>query len=163
MRQRTGVAQSVRSTAQITRRSVARVHPPVLEWGKRLGLPECPYVRRWKLEIPHLGSVRVHHWTGRDDDRAHHDHPWWFLTFVIKGAYEDCSPGEPGEPGRIEWLSAPAVRFRRAEHRHYVVPQKEAWTILVTGPKTRSWGFWQGGKFRKSNKWFASQGHHPCS
>jgi hypothetical protein len=131
--------------------------PPVIEWGRRLGNAECPYVRRWKLEIPHLGSLRVHHWTGPDDDRAHHDHPWPFITLVIKGDYDDHSPAG------IDRLHAGSVRFRRAEYKHYVIPAPEAWTVLVTGPKVRSWGFWKDGKFRKANKWFASRGHHPCS
>jgi hypothetical protein len=117
--------------------------------------PECPYVIRWRLELP-FGSVRVHHWIGPDDTRAPHDHPWWFITFVVRGSYTDHSPS--GD----ERLRAPAVRFRRALHQHSVVPDGQAWTILVTGPKSRNWGFWPDGKFVKANKWFFSRGHHPC-
>lgn len=139
---------------------MVRLHPPVLiRLGERLGLPECPYVIRWRLELAHLGSVRVHHWLGPDDDRAFHDHPWWFLTFVVRGCYGDQSPQG------TEFLKAPAVRFRPALHRHTVVPGPGgAWTVMITGPRTRTWGFWAGGvKFVKANKWFASRGHHPCA
>lgn len=131
--------------------------PPVIEWRNRLGNAECPFVTRWKFELPHVGSVRVHHWTGPDDDRACHDHPWWFCTLVIRGRYADHTPGG------IDRLRAGSFRYRPAEYRHYVIPEPEAWTILVTGPKKRSWGFWKDGRFRKANKWFASMGHHPCS
>ena len=136
---------------------MGRVHPPVLKWHERLGLPECPYVIRWRMELPGIGSVRVHHWLGPDDDRAHHDHPWWFVTFVVKGSYDDHTPEG------VEHLPAGSVRFRPMLHRHYVVPTPSAWTVLITGPKRRRWGFWPDGKFRKANKWFASRGHHPCS
>jgi len=135
-----------------------RAHPPALitEWGKPLGLPQCPYVYRWRFEC-RLGSVRVHHWIAQDDPRAFHDHPWWFVTFVVKGGYTDRNPG--GD----DHLRAPAVRYREALHRHTVVPDPGgAWTVLITGPRSRVWGFWEGGKFRKHRRWFESKGHHPC-
>jgi hypothetical protein len=127
-------------------------------WREPLGWPECPYVIRWRLEIDGLGSVRVHHWLASDDPRAVHDHPWWFLTLVLHGGYTDHTPGG------AEHLPAGSLRYRPALHQHTVVPDKGgAWTLLITGPKTRNWGFWPGGKFRKANKWFASRGHHPCA
>jgi hypothetical protein len=157
---RLGVAQNAQSAAQITRRSERRALPPGpvrAAWAERLGLPSCPYVIRWRLEIARVGSVRVHRWLGPDDDRAYHDHPWWFITIVVKGGYTDISPGGG------EHLRAPAIRFRPALHRHTVVPDKGgAWTVMITGPKTRAWGFWLNGKLIKANKWFASRGHHPC-
>lgn len=135
---------------------MVRIHPPVLiRFREKLGLPECPYVIRWRIEFP-FGSVRLHHWLAPDDDRAFHDHPWWFWTIVLKGGYIDKSPDG------IDHLWAGSCRYRKAEHRHTVIPDPEAWTLLVTGPPVRAWGFWLDGKFRKANKWFLSHGHHPC-
>lgn len=140
-------------------RSVVQIHPPVLtfRWAERLGLPTCPYVIRWRFETRWF-SIRLHHWLAPDDDRAHHDHPWRFTTFVLWGGYTDDSPA--GD----EHLRAPAIRRRTAEHRHTVRPDPGgAWTIVVTGPRIRTWGFWADGvKLIKANKWFASRGHHPC-
>jgi hypothetical protein len=157
---RTRVAQ-VESAAQIKQRSVGRNHPRVpllrLGWAERLGLPECPYVIRWRAETP-IGSVRLHHWLGSDDARAYHDHPFWFVTVCLRGSYTDRNPG--GD----DVLRPGSVRFRRALYRHTVVPAPGgAWTFLLTGRTVRAWGFWKNGKFRKANKWFASYGHHPCS
>lgn len=140
-------------------RPVGRNHLPVLQarWAEKLGLPGCPYVIRWRAETV-LGSVRLHHWLGPDDDRAFHDHPWWFVTLVLRGGYDDETPAG------TERLRAGSVRFRPALHRHTVRPWPGgAWTILVTGPRSRSWGFWLNGKFFKANKWFAARGHHPCA
>jgi len=162
---RTGVAQEGttrtlapgQSSAQIKRKPVVRVHPPVLiRFREKLGLPECPYVIRWRIETP-AGSLRLHHWLAPDDDRALHDHPWSFLIFVVRGGYRDVSPV------RDDYLLAPAVRFRRSSHRHSVVPfPGGAWTVMVTGPVVRRWGFWPDGKFVRANKYFLSHGHHPC-
>lgn len=153
------VAQT-ESATQSRWRSESRILPsgPIkLAWRERLGLPDCPYVIRWRIETPWF-SVRLHHWLGPDDDRAFHDHPWSFVTVVLRGAYTDRSP--EGD----ERLRAGRVRYRPARHQHTVVPDPGgAWTVIVTGPKVRTWGFWVAGKFRKANKYFARYGHHPCS
>jgi hypothetical protein len=119
-------------------------------------LPDCPYVIRWRLEL--FGySVRVHHWLSNDDPRAFHDHPWWFLTFVVKGGYKDVSP-----EGK-DCLRPGSIRYRPALHQHIVYPNTGGcWTILITGRPLRKFGFWKDGKFTKANKWFLSYGHHPC-
>lgn len=128
----------------------------IFAWREALGLPSCPYVIRWRLETP-WGSIRLHHWLAPDDDRAPHDHPWGFRTFVLKGGYRDESPTGS------EHLRAPATRYRPATHQHTVFPDPGgAWTIIVTGPKVRNWGFWVRGKFVKMNKYFLTYGHHPC-
>jgi len=130
----------------------------LIKWREQLGLPGCPYLIRWRIETP-VGSLRLHHWLGPDDDRAFHDHPWWFITLVLRGSYSDVNPRG------YDLLYAGSVRFRRAEHRHTVIPGKNgAWTLLVTGRRVRDWGFWKNGKkFVKANKWFLSRGHHPCA
>jgi hypothetical protein len=156
---RTGVTQR-KSTGQTPRESV-RSNPPArtwqFKWKEHLGLQSCPYLIRWRLEAPY-GSIRLHHWLGPDDDRAFHDHPWDFVTFVIKGGYKDFNDNA------IEHLKAPTVQHRSAFHKHTVVPDLGGcWTIVVTGPKIRHWGFWLNDKFIKANKWFLSRGHHPCS
>jgi hypothetical protein len=129
--------------------------------GERLGRPECPYLVRWALCHDRVGSVRVHHWLHGDDPRAHHDHAWWFLTVVLRGSYIDrTAHGD-------EVLRAGAVRVRGPLHRHtVVVPAVGCWTLLLTGPVVRRWGFWvarpRGLKFLKQNKYFWRHGHHPC-
>ena len=124
---------------------------------EKLGRPECPYLERWVLNL-YFVSFRIHHWISGDDDRCFHDHPWWFLTIILKGSYVDYS-----ERGR-EYLSAGCVRWRPALHRHTVeVPEGGCWTFLITGRQIRRWGFWlKGYKFVKSNKYFLEHGHHPC-
>lgn len=77
---------------------------------------------------------------------------------VVRGSYTDRGPRGDDE------LSAGSVRFRRALHRHTVIPgPRGAWTLMITGPRSRAWGFWPSpGRFVKANKWFLTRGHHPC-
>lgn len=160
LRRTTQGSSDAQSTAQMKQRSETRKLPLGLkvEWRHALGLPECPYVYRWMFGHKKVGSIRLHHWLGPDDDRAVHDHPWWFVTWIIKGWYLDSTSDDS------EVLSVGDVVFRPALHRHTVYPGRDGcWTLVITGPVSRSWGFWPNGRFVKANKWFNSRGHHICA
>lgn len=126
-----------------------------ITWNQPLGLDECPYARRWVLNLK-VCSFRVHHWMKSDDPRYLHDHPWWFLTFVVRGGYYDHSTRKVDRVGRFR------VRFRPAHHSHYVDPDPDTWTVLVTGPERHKWGFWVNGKKKAVRSFFWKYGHPPC-
>lgn len=122
-----------------------------------MGKSECPYLRRWVFNAG-MFSVRLHHWYASDDARYFHDHPWWFITFVLAGGYTDISPA--GQ----QVMKTGSTCYRPAFHRHTVqVNPGGCWTFLITGPEIRRWGFWVKGKFKKANKYFLEHGHHPCA
>lgn len=115
------------------------------------------------VSLGRLGSIRLHHWHRSDDKRAKHDHPSDFITIVLSGSYTDLGWE------RDERMTPGTIRRRRAEHRHTVaVDPGGCWTLLYFFPKRRAWGFWTPRKdtgelrFRKSNKYFIENGHHPC-
>lgn len=125
-------------------------------WRQQLGRSECPYAERWVLNL-YFFSIRLHHFIRSDDARAFHDHPWWFITMVLRGGYTDRSPD--GD----DHLGVRSIRYRPALHKHtIVVDSGGVWTVLITGPQTRRWGFWVNNKWKKSNKYFFEHGHHPC-
>jgi len=120
-----------------------------------IGNANSPYLLRWYLipRNPWL-NVYLHKFLRDDDDRALHDHPWWFVSFLIWGRYDEIVSDDGTQ---AIYRNAPSVAFRKAEHRHRVVlprvididetgkpveSRKPAWTIIVTGSKTREWGFW---------------------
>lgn len=128
-----------------------------ITWGEYLGREECPYMRRWVVETP-LGSLRLHHWFSSDDERGFHDHPWWFVTLVLRGRYTDLNP--QGE----ELMPTGKIKYRPSHHKHTVkVEPPGCWTLVLTGSHVRFWGFYVDGKFIKSNKYFLERGHHPCA
>lgn len=125
-------------------------------WGQKLGKQECPFLRRWVLDFK-LFSIRLHHWTGSDDNRALHDHPWSFLTFVFRGSYRDVT--ESGD----EILKAPSIHSRSAFHLHSVqLISKSVWTLLITGPTKRTWGYRVGKRWVPSRRYYRENGMHPC-
>ena len=122
-----------------------------------IGGKENPYLLRWYL-IPRNRwfNIYLHKFLRDDDDRALHDHPWWFISIMLKGSYiEHCDPLQypyDGYWARVrlaEHRATPSIAFRAAEHRHRVELQQRpdgsrvpCWTLVVTGRKAREWGFW---------------------
>lgn len=152
--QGSGPRKLLRRWARISRAD--RLIPKVI-WNQPLGLPECPYMRRWVLDFGAF-ALRLHRWESSDDHRAFHDHAWNFWTFVLRGSYVDVS-----DRGK-DVLRAGSLRYRPATHRHTVkILQPGTWTLVLSGPVIRRWGFWVGGKLWKRDRYFAVMGHHPCS
>lgn len=107
------------------------------------------YMNRWWL-LPYgqLGiAVRVHEILRSDDDRAFHDHPWPYLTIILRGGYTEVKPLWDksgiylGETrcfyGAGSWLFRPA----RSWHRLEIPSGLSTWTLFISGPKVQSWGF----------------------
>lgn len=112
-----------------------------------IGDPKNPYVRRWYV-LPRnpLLNVYLHEFCKDDDDRALHDHPWPSVSVLIKGSYVEqtfCDDEERVMTNtarrRYGWGS---IIFRRSTHTHRIeLPEGSAWTLFVTGPTLREWGF----------------------
>lgn len=107
-----------------------------------------PYLRRWWL-IPRnrFFNVYLHEFLRSDDDRALHDHPWWNLSVLLRGNYIEVTPRRrqvPGAPTVVyRFREAGGVKFRFAGARHRILLNNErCWTLFITGPRIRDWGFW---------------------
>ena len=125
-------------------------------WNEALGRPECPYAYRWVFNFFFI-TFRVHHFLRSDDKRYFHDHAWDFITFILKGRYTDVSP-----EGREE-MTPGTVKYRKAEHPHYVDVHKDGcWTFVISFKPRRKWGFLVDGKFKRPLKYFHKFGHPPC-
>jgi hypothetical protein len=114
-----------------------------------IGGEDDPYLLRWYL-LPRnpFFNVYLHKFMRDDDDRALHDHPWWFVSAMLRGGYfEMVEPNAYGIDRKCR--TAPSIAYRPATHRHRVVlfrdedgkPQP-CWTLVVTGRKSRLWGFY---------------------
>ena len=152
----------------------------IITINQKLGKPECPYLHRTMLKLPFGWSLRYHRWYRSDDKRAMHDHPWWFITLVLTGSYEDWTEGQicakcngvgklytrrveyhdfvicdvcdgRGFEIAIERMRPGKLSFRPALHTHTVsVAPGGCRTLLLMGPQRRKWGFWAR---KKSGKW----------
>lgn len=108
-----------------------------------------PYLERWIIWFG--GTLRLHRFMESDEDRAVHDHPWWFVTVPLTGYAEYVRRG--GTEIRRE-VQARRLHFRSAEFQHRVeLVRFPTWTIVLTGRKRREWGFWPDGRFVHNEAW----------
>lgn len=127
------------------------------------------YMTRWRLvDVAWLGGIRVHRIVRSDVDREPHDHPFTFLSLILKGGYFEASyvrdgvtvDGDPVFRESERWFPPGSLIFRRAEALHRLtlpkqlpkwtnigcddmppLVEREAWTLVITGPRRRVWGF----------------------
>lgn len=85
-------------------------------------------------------NIYLHHFVRSDEDRALHDHPWWSISFLLKGRAIEHYRNDIGACViRIPWRFLPV--FRKAKHAHRMEVRGDVWTLFITGPKVREWGF----------------------
>lgn len=139
------------------------------KWGYShdlVGRFECPYLERRILWLGWF-TLRYHKFLRSDEDRSLHDHPWWFVTFPLD-AYDEMVPLPCGKIGFADSERHTVKRwrfhYRPASYMHRVMLRKTPTrTIVVTGARTRRWGFHKGGIFYPYAEYFREFGTPPCA
>lgn len=112
-----------------------------------------PYLHRWWL-IPRnkVFNLYLHEFLRDDDDRALHDHPWVWCSFLLRGAYVEHTIAAGGVHVRRRF-EAGSLRVHGPRFAHRIelesIQHKSsggmfkgpAWTLFITGPRLREWGF----------------------
>lgn len=95
------------------------------------------FLTRWTIFSAFGWRLRVHLFRRPDVDSCLHDHPWSFWTLILRGGYI-----ERNDSGHA-YLGPGTLAFRPAEYRHRIVdlPDGRSWSLVVTSPKRREWGF----------------------
>lgn len=111
--------------------------------------------RYYILDTKWLG-IYVHRFHQSDEDRANHDHPWDFVTFLFhRGYWESVGKSATAMPVyRPRW----SVLYRKAEFTHRVITFEPVWTLVVRFRERRAWGFWPEGKWMR----FTEYGRRFC-
>lgn len=107
-----------------------------LDCDRILDVDGQPYIDRYHLVYTPAFGARFHHWLGSDDQRARHDHPWDNVTIVLAGELLE----HIGSDTRRLAKGAVVARNAISPHRIDLVGD-DAWTLFVTGPVLRRWGF----------------------
>lgn len=83
----------------------------------------------------------------RSDDPIFHDHPWPYMTVVLKGGYYEHTPvfNKEGKPFAevIRWCGPGTVICRKANEFHWLELEgnKPVTTLFFMGPQQKDWGF----------------------
>lgn len=106
-----------------------------------IGGHDDPYLRRWWI-IPRnrVFNIYLHQLLRSDDDRALHDHPWVNLSVILQGRYVEHTIEAGGVNRRVERkVGDMAARWPWRAHRLEVA--EPCWSLFLTGPTLRAWGF----------------------
>jgi hypothetical protein len=104
-------------------------------------------LRRLRLVQTPLVSVHLHWIKLPDPGRDHHDHPWVFWSWVLRGWYSE----EVGPRETVHRAIASRTRVNRAGSLHrvglreahrIVEVEPGTLTLVVTGRRRQEWGFW---------------------
>ncbi len=138
---------------------------PHFDITKKVEGIETLYLRRWFIFRSKYFNIYLHHIARPDEDPDPHDHPWNFLSVLLRGGYTEAQykmgilnlPPSPltnvtscyrrlylGTTTR----SCPSIGYRKAETVHQIETVKpNTWTLVFTGRDRRDWGFvdfWKG-------------------
>ena len=94
------------------------------------------YLHRWCL-IPRnkQRNVYIHRILSADENMLH-DHPWDFESIILSGGYL-----EQTESGTERHKKGDRFHRKAADLHRIVSVQPDTWTLVITGPVVRNWGF----------------------
>lgn len=88
-----------------------------------------------------LPSVYLHCFLRSDDDRALHDHPWFWCSILVRGRYVEHTIKAGGVHVRRDRRS-PSIKLSTPWRAHRVeLVDGACWTLFLIGPRLREWYF----------------------
>lgn len=127
------------------------------------------FLKRWFLKPKGEWHNRyLHCFINDDEDRALHDHPWWNFSILLGGSYYEHTIAKGGIHRR-ELLTAGNMKLRAPWDAHRVECLKVSgslgetvalpcWSLFMTGPVQRGWGFHCPGEWKPHSKFGADNG-----
>lgn len=113
-----------------------------------------PYLDRLRLIQTPMFGLYLHRIHTPDTDRDPHDHPWWFASLVLSGGYTERVWDTPELRDRPPFAPRRRVRGRFSlrclgRRRAHKITEVRGllWTLVLTGPRRSSWGFWTAGGY----------------
>ncbi len=96
------------------------------------------YMIRWTLFSCRLFSIKLHRFLREDWTDDLHDHPWPFVSFVLRGFYIE-EEGRAAKKRVVKWLN-----WKKTTDRHRVFFVKPGTlTLVISGRKSSDWGFYE--------------------
>lgn len=100
--------------------------------------PERNYLTRWRVVQTPWFAVCLHRFDGPDPRPTLHDHPWPFLSIVLRGGYQEVTSYTLPLGHSVEH-----VNVKQATDLHYIrrLHRTPTWTLMLVGRRRRTWGY----------------------
>lgn len=106
-----------------------RFEVPDLDNPKRL------YLDRLRIVSTAWFGIMLHRFDSPDSRPTLHDHPWPFISFVLRGGYDEVRPEGMRPVRRVNVMRRGDVHYIERLHRN------PTWTLMFVGRRTRKWGY----------------------
>lgn len=106
--------------------------------------PDVNYLTRWRVIQTPWFALYLHKIERPDSRPILHDHPWSFLSIVLRGGYDERRLDPKTMTTRRRTVRH--VNLVRPHDAHYIerLHRPVVWTFLFVGPRVRTWGYWEG-------------------
>lgn len=116
------------------------------------------YLDRWGIGSDRLGAIMLHRMQAPDPGVDLHDHPWFFVSIVLRGGYfelrastreaadmaREAAAGLRSRNGHRVARYPFTVKTMRLDECHTITDliAGDCWTLVIRGPRRRRWGFY---------------------
>lgn len=105
--------------------------------------PTQTYLTRWRIIQTPWCALYLHRMDGPDSRPTLHDHPWSFVSLILRGGYVEMRQDKHTMTPRI--VERRRVNVMRRADAHYIrdLLRVPTWTLLLVGARRRTWGYWR--------------------
>lgn len=121
---------------------------------------EGNYLTRYRIIQTPRFSLYLHRFDGPDPRATLHDHPWNFVSLILRGGYierrlntHDRSVNEHHAVRRVNLI--------RTHDAHAITSllRVPTWSLLLVGARRRTWGYWEPDEDTASWTWTEFDAH----
>lgn len=104
-----------------------------------------PYLIRWRIIQTPFFAIYLHKILTGDSDLYVHDHPWTFVSIILRGGYIETR--RDNKTRRLYKRHIRHINVMRRDDAHYIewLDRKPTWSFLFIGRRRRTWGFYVPG------------------
>lgn len=101
------------------------------------------HFRRYRLLSTPWFKIYLHNIRQSDEDKFLHDHPWSFVSFIIRGGYREDSAISPHWSDIKTRYTGPGsmVRHHHTDVHKLTLTSPEVWSLVFVSNQTHEWGY----------------------
>lgn len=109
--------------------------------------PDVNYLERLRIIATPAFSIYLHRLGTPDSRPTLHDHPWSFLSIILRGGYRERRLNKHTMTVEIKHRRFINIMRRDDAHSIEKLDETPTWSLLFVGRRRRTWGYWRPGTY----------------